>query len=75
MWTCQFCNPEASVYKLHVPPCSKAEKLKEVKRLIKQHVELHKKDLLNHLSVKGELQQYEKVMRVYKIFLNCLIAN
>lgn len=30
VWSCPFCNPESTVYKLQVPPTSKAEKPKEV---------------------------------------------
>lgn len=59
-WKCPACNPETGVYQLKIPPESETEALKDTKLLIKTHLELHKAELLQRLSSKGELAAYEK---------------
>ncbi|KAI8087560.1 hypothetical protein BDF21DRAFT_335247 [Thamnidium elegans] len=61
LWKCPFCDPESTAYRLNVPASSEVQELRRAKLLIKDHVELHKKDLLNQLAAKRELTQYEKV--------------
>ncbi|KAI9355886.1 hypothetical protein BD770DRAFT_473563 [Pilaira anomala] len=63
LWTCPFCDPESIVYQLHVPPSSEVENLRKVKLLIKDHVELHKKDLLSQVTARQGLAQYEKARK------------
>ncbi|KAI7906733.1 uncharacterized protein BX663DRAFT_548884 [Cokeromyces recurvatus] len=58
-WECPFCNP-ANVYKLNVPPILQIERRKRIKELIRNHVELHKKDLINQLF-EGDIHSYEKM--------------
>lgn len=61
LWKCPFCNVNTIVYKVNVPPSTQVDTWKQSKLLIKNHLELHKKDLLNQLSGKSELMKYEKV--------------
>jgi hypothetical protein len=49
LWECHFCDPSRTVYKLAVPPAHETERMFFVKRLIKEHVELHQKDLLSKM--------------------------
>ncbi|GAA5795048.1 hypothetical protein HPULCUR_000399 [Helicostylum pulchrum] len=60
LWKCPFCDPESTAYRLNVPASSEVQELRRAKLLIKDHLELHKRDLLNQLATKRELTQYEK---------------
>lgn len=57
LWKCPFCDPSETVYKLSVPPAKETERLYHIKRLIREHVELHQKDLLSKMDSKD----YDKV--------------
>ncbi|KAI9275200.1 hypothetical protein EDC94DRAFT_654606 [Helicostylum pulchrum] len=67
LWKCPFCDPESTAYRLNVPASSEVQELRRAKLLIKDHLELHKRDLLNQLATKRELTQYEKVRTWYII--------
>ncbi|KAG2192172.1 hypothetical protein INT46_004326 [Mucor plumbeus] len=66
LWECHFCDPSRTVYKLAVPPAHETERMFFVKRLIKEHVELHQKDLLSKMmSDKDyEFARTESIKRV-----------
>lgn len=57
LWECPFCDPSNTVYKLTVPPATETERLYYIKKLIREHVELHQKDLLGKMNEKD----YDKV--------------
>lgn len=61
LWTCPFCNVNNTPYQLNVPPSTQVDNWKKTKLLIKHHLELHKKDVLDQMSGKSEVIQYEKV--------------
>lgn len=57
LWQCPFCDPSKTVYKLTVPPAKETERLYYIKKMIREHVELHQRDLLSKMDYKD----YEKV--------------
>ncbi|KAI8369050.1 hypothetical protein BD560DRAFT_435188 [Blakeslea trispora] len=59
LWTCPFCHPDSTVYQLKIPSASETEALRQVRSLIRQHIELHQKDILNQL--KDNNAHYEKL--------------
>ncbi|KAI9483116.1 MAG: hypothetical protein EXX96DRAFT_616104 [Benjaminiella poitrasii] len=60
IWKCPFCNPHSRVYKLNMPPNAQIERCERIKNLIKVHVELHKRDLLDQMFLKNGVRSYEK---------------
>lgn len=57
LWQCPFCDPSKTVYKLAVPPAKETERLYYIKKMIREHVELHQRDLLSKMDYKD----YDKV--------------
>ena len=60
-WECPFCHPNSTVYQLSIPPSTEIEASRQIRSLIRQHVELHQKDILTQL--KGTHPHYEKVKK------------
>ncbi|CAO3614177.1 unnamed protein product [Mucor fragilis] len=68
LWECPFCDPSRTVYKLNVPPEQETERMLHVKRLIRGHVELHRKDVLSRMMSEKEYEvaKAESIKRVHK---------
>jgi hypothetical protein len=82
LWECPFCDPGAStgVYRLKVPSKTDIEERKHVRLLIKNHVELHQKDLLSQMTDEKNDLQIDRVkihqgIIIYykKITTHCII--
>lgn len=56
LWECPFCDPSRTVYKLNVPPEPETERMLLVKKLIRGHVELHRKDVLSKMMTEKEYE-------------------
>ncbi|KAL9542084.1 hypothetical protein MBANPS3_008784 [Mucor bainieri] len=75
LWECPFCDPSETVYKLPVPPARETEKLYHIKRLIREHVELHQKDLMEKMNSKDyDKSRAESIKRV-RLWITGTIAD
>lgn len=63
VWQCPFCHENNGPYQLNVPPSTQVDNWKQTKLLIKNHIELHKKDVLSQMARENQYGQYEKVER------------
>ncbi|KAI8073481.1 uncharacterized protein B0P05DRAFT_162273 [Gilbertella persicaria] len=60
LWECPFCHPD-TVYRMTIAPAKQTLELKQTRELIKQHIELHQKDLLAQMNEEAE-SNYEKIV-------------
>ncbi|KAI8637401.1 hypothetical protein BD408DRAFT_447660 [Parasitella parasitica] len=75
LWKCPFCDPSNTVYKLLVPPAKEAERLHQIKRLVREHVELHQKDLMSKMTERDyDKTRAESIKRV-RLWITGTIAD
>ncbi|KAI8890510.1 hypothetical protein K501DRAFT_206499 [Backusella circina FSU 941] len=58
-WSCPFCESN-SVYQLPLPSVTKPKQLSEIKLLIKEHIQLHQKGIVEELVKENAFTNYEK---------------
>ncbi|EPB90075.1 hypothetical protein HMPREF1544_03051 [Mucor circinelloides 1006PhL] len=75
LWQCPFCDPSKTVYKLAVPPAKETERLYYIKKMIREHVELHQRDLLSKMDYKDyDKSRAESIKRV-RLWITGTIAD